>query len=564
MTLSSSESSEESSAAPSSSSEGTSLSPITPTGLYDGYYDSLVSWTDGEDLMSQLHEIISGGDYNPIPYTGSKATTVYWNSNATADQDLYDHEFVDVVYKADPALKTRTDVDWQREHAWCASLMTGSTTTKATKTLGRATDFHNLFASSANGNTSRGNKNYGIADTSDPGYTDLTTDGGEDGYSYDPKTFEPADKDKGRLARAIFYMATMYNEEEYDPNNDVTMGPLTIVEERVDYVPGDGCAFAIGHLSELLQWSSIPVDLLEYQHNESVYSFVPASSDHAQGNRNPYVDFPGLVDYVYGAKKDQPGTLASLVSSYQSLGIGEEGIHHYAIKEAKRQYDTGVAFNKEDIKVVAVANDLSETAYTDFTVSGVQDGQALTENPTKITVKTPTNDITYSVTVATDPIDSATWKHRVTGKAKGQDFNGIETQAGVAHELDFDGVTWNVTWEKGAVGSNNSNLGAAFGTATAPVGTLTFETKADFAVDGKSFIDAIYLSGASASGTQTDVTFYVGDTQITKESLGYVDKATALVVGGALSAPAKGKIRIELSGMSKAVNVKYLAVHAHE
>ena len=514
--------------------------------------------------MSQLHEIISGGDYNPIPYSGSKATTVYWNSNATADQDLYDHEFVDVVYKADPALKTRTDVDWQREHAWCASLMTGSTTTKATKTLGRATDFHNLFASSANGNTSRGNKNYGIADTSDPGYTDLTTDGGKDGYSYDPKTFEPADKDKGRLARAIFYMATMYNEEEYDPNNDVTMGPLTIVEERVDYVPGDDCAFAIGHLSELLQWSSIPVDLLEYQHNESVYSFVPASSDHAQGNRNPYVDFPGLVDYVYGAKKDQPGTLASLVSSYQSLGIEEEGIHHYAIKEAKRQYDTGVAFNKEDIKVVAVANDLSETAYTDFTVSGVQEGQALTENPTKITVNTPANDISYSVTVATDPIDSATWKHRVTGKAKGQDFNGIETQAGIAHELDFDGVTWNVTWEKGAVGSNNSNLGAAFGTATAPVGTLTFETKADFAVDGKSFIDAIYLSGASASGTQTDVTFYVGDTQITKESLGYVDKATALVVGGALSAPAKGKIRIVLSGMSKAVNVKYLAVHAHE
>ena len=159
-----------------------------------------------------------------------------------------------------------------------------------------------MFAANASGNQSRGNKNYGYANAIAESYiTTFSSDNGKDGYTYDEFIFEPGDIDKGRLARAIFYMATMYKDAEKDTANNINMKGLTIVEDPVTYVAGDNCAFAIGNLSELLEWNNnVPVDYLEMQHNISVYTDKDNPDGVAQGNRNPYVDYPGLVDYVYG------------------------------------------------------------------------------------------------------------------------------------------------------------------------------------------------------------------------------------------------------------------------
>ena len=184
---------------------------------YNGYYSNLVSWEDGEDLKQQLHNIIRGKDYNPVPY--KKSSGANWLSNTYADRSLVDFDFVDGVYSDVDIDKTKTQQGWQREHAFCATLMTGSLSQDAVNYLGRATDFHNLFAASAYGNNSRGNKNFGFADKSAETYVDRTVNNGDDGYSFDEKNFEPGNHDKGRLARAIFYMATMYSEEEYDNKN---------------------------------------------------------------------------------------------------------------------------------------------------------------------------------------------------------------------------------------------------------------------------------------------------------------------------------------------------------
>ena len=166
--------------------------------------------------------------------------------------------------------------------------MTGFSTGTAVKALGRATDFHNLFAANASGNQSRGNKNYGYANAIAPSYTiSFSSDNGMDGYTYDETIFEPGDIDKGRLARAIFYMATMYKDAETDTANNINMKGLTIVEDPVTYVAGNNCAFAIGNLSELLEWNrSVPVDYLEMQHNISVYTNTDNPEGVAQGNIN--------------------------------------------------------------------------------------------------------------------------------------------------------------------------------------------------------------------------------------------------------------------------------------
>ncbi|MBR6016012.1 MAG: chitobiase/beta-hexosaminidase C-terminal domain-containing protein, partial [Prevotella sp.] len=49
----------------------------------------------------------------------------------------------------------------------------------------------------------------------------------------------------------------------------------------------------------LLEWSRMdPVDEVEIARNNAVYG--------VQNNRNPFVDYPGLEDYVWGDKKNEP------------------------------------------------------------------------------------------------------------------------------------------------------------------------------------------------------------------------------------------------------------------
>jgi hypothetical protein len=57
--------------------------------------------------------------------------------------------------------------------------------------------------------------------------------------------------------------------------------------------------FANWAFNMLMQWAKDdPVSDKEIARNEAVYQM--------QGNRNPFVDYPGLEDYIWGEKKDEP------------------------------------------------------------------------------------------------------------------------------------------------------------------------------------------------------------------------------------------------------------------
>ena len=344
-----------------SESETSSSEEIISYGYnhYGNYYGQL-KWEDGEDLKAKLHTIIST-DVNHLNYNHPN-----WESNSIADHTLDDFEYLDVIYSENRIFCKNTQKEWQREHAFPASLMTGTLTENAVKTPGRATDFHNLFASASSANSSRGNKNYGVADASAESYENRTTGEGLDGYSFDANTFEPGDIDKGRVSRAIFYMCTMYTEDELDPITGINMKGLSVQEEAVVY-PNQGVgydAYAIGHLSELLDWSdTFDVDYLEMQHNDSVYFHPYSKTGIAQNNRNPYVDYPELVDYVFGDKQDESGDLQYLKPSTVVLDLEDAGIHHYAIATAKRNYNYGDTLSKDDLDVVGVTNDFAMSPY---------------------------------------------------------------------------------------------------------------------------------------------------------------------------------------------------------
>ena len=545
-----------SSEVPSSSSSSSSSSQNQAISHYNGYYDALVSWTDGEDLKSQLHAIIRNG-YKPLTYT-----TPNYETNINADHSKYDFEYLDVVYSGDPVFRNQTNRGWQREHAFCASLMTGSLTADAVKHKGRATDFHNLFASNASANSSRGNKNYGVADVTSLTYTNRTTNNGNDGYSFDPVNFEPGNIDKGRLSRAIFYMATMYSEDENDTINGITMKGLRIVENPVSYVAGENGAFAIGNLSTLLNWNNTyQVDYLEMQHNSSVFQDVFTADGYAQGNRNPYVDYPELVDYVYGSKKGQAGFLASLTASESLLKSNEHVVDHYALKEAKREYTYGETVSSNDYKIVKVYKDYTyEVIDNGFTHSLINHTFVESDGDNKTaTIQVGDDTFTYQIDLnpmancSTGPIVIKPDGINKSQKGIDQNVTYNNYQFLLNFETSYTGeMTINNIWSNG---SGSEVLGTTIGSKTRVLSKLTIKTKDSFTIDAayaKAFV------GNNESSYR--LTIKVGDTVLLSgKSFNQTD--VGKVMGNSVSDPLTGQVTFIFTG-SSSLKINSIAFNA--
>lgn len=535
----------------SSQSSGSSSSSVDPANYYDGYYASLSSWTDGEDLKNQLYTIIRNG-YKPLTYDDPN-----YESNINADHTKYDFEYVDVVYSEDPVFKNETFKGWQREHAFCASLMCGNTTGVAVKHKGRATDFHNLFASNASANSSRQNKNYGTANVRDFSYTNRTTNDGADGYSFDPTNFEPGDYDKGRLARAIFYMATMYKNDEVDTENGITMKGLKIVESPVQYIQGESGYFAIGNLSTLLSWNrSFGVDYLEMQHNISVYQDVYTVDGYAQGNRNPYVDYPELVDYVYGNKKDQPGTLASLKPSLPLIKGEEHILDHYAIKEAKREYTYSDKVSTDDYKIVKIYKDYSyEVTTTGFSHS-LNDHTFVDSDGEKITATITAGEDNFSYQIDLNPMANCSSGIITLVGTGAVDKSKVNQNQEVTWDNEKFILNMNASLNKGnAYVQSISGGGATFGSGTYPLTELTIKTKNVYTVDAayvKAFVgnvDSVYW-----------LTIKVGETIILNQRA-VNNKDVGKVYGNSVSIPLSGQVTYIFSGYT-ALKINSIAFNA--
>lgn len=110
-----------------------------------------------------------------------------------------------------------------------------------------------------------------------------------DGYS--SKVFEPDDEYKGDFARIYFYMVTCYK-------SDVSNWPGC---DQLDYSHNQYKAFSDWSMRLLLEWHRAdPVSQKEINRNEAVYI--------EQGNRNPFVDHPELVEYIWGTKQNEAWT----------------------------------------------------------------------------------------------------------------------------------------------------------------------------------------------------------------------------------------------------------------
>lgn len=106
--------------------------------------------------------------------------------------------------------------------------------------------------------------------------------------------FEPADEYKGDFARTIFYMATVYDNLPWVYNY------MFVSNSYPTLLPWA--------YNMLLQWArEDPVSQKEIDRNDIVEQY--------QGNRNPFVDFPNLAEYIWGLSTDETFIIADQESS---------------------------------------------------------------------------------------------------------------------------------------------------------------------------------------------------------------------------------------------------------
>jgi hypothetical protein len=136
-------------------------------------------------------------------------------------------------------------------------------------------DAHALRAEDATENSSRNNRDYG-GDYNGPAAT--------------------AGSWKGDVARAVFYMCIRYNGLQLVSGN-----------------PNDTTSFQLGDLDSLLAWHQMdPPDDFEMFRNNYIHTW--------QQNRNPFIDHPELVEYVYGNMQGQPFFLNTAVAEVNRSG----------------------------------------------------------------------------------------------------------------------------------------------------------------------------------------------------------------------------------------------------
>ena len=101
---------------------------------------------------------------------------------------------------------------------------------------------------------------------------------------YSGTVFEPNDEYKGDFARIYFYMATCYEDKISSWSSDML--------SHNSYP-----AYKQWVIDMLLRWAkNDPVSKKEIDRNNAVQG--------VQGNRNPFVDYPGLEQYIWGSMTD--------------------------------------------------------------------------------------------------------------------------------------------------------------------------------------------------------------------------------------------------------------------
>ncbi len=349
--------------------EGTRMTTNTTTGIPNGYYDAAEGLLC-QPLKTALKNIISTGantlSYNPGIWNLYQFSDLRRNDANTADiiWDMYSdnptgpepYTFTYGVNQDGGQTATAEGQYYNREHSTPQSFFLNASP--------MVSDAHHIFPTDKVVNALRNNFPYGEVVTATTTTLNFSKLGTGTNFGYSGTIFEPIDAYKGDVARAGLYMATRYEDQIISSNWSVNGSANALFLSPTDDTDPASRRLKIydeWQLRTLLKWHlEDPVSQKEIDRNNVIYYqavTVSTGNTLAQNNRNPYVDRPEYVAFVYQCT----GLLPVTITSFEGQRVDDFVLlRWFATQETSfKQYEVersedGISFSK--IGIVAGRN----------------------------------------------------------------------------------------------------------------------------------------------------------------------------------------------------------------
>lgn len=214
-----------------------------------------------------------------------------WNAYYTTDvrpdgfvDDIYGGPTTKYVHGRDQQVSGGSSGKYEREHSFPKSWWSSPSSDKSDM----YTDLYHVLPCDRDGNAARSNHPFGEVASNENWNNGYCKRGTMTAAGFGSFTvFEPNDEIKGDLARVYFYFAMRYERETLNSWGSSGGKMLSLTPYPF---------FNSWALNLLMKWhEQDPVSIRERIRNDEVGAI--------QNNRNPFVDYPELVEYIWGDKK---------------------------------------------------------------------------------------------------------------------------------------------------------------------------------------------------------------------------------------------------------------------
>ena len=242
-------------------------------------YASSLQGLKKEQLKAALHKLMD--KKNVLPYGGGGKGTWwgFWYTDRNPQTNECYNRYSDTKFFFESTNTGRAIGGMNIEHSFPKSWWGGHKNDAWC-------DLYNLYPSDSKANSSKSNFVMGVVvnvkEEAGAGYDKVGT-GSADGKLVN--MWEPGDRFKGEFSRSYMYMATTYQN-------------LSFTSEGAKQLQTGAYPTLKKWSSDLFrQWSKNDrVDEMEIKRNEAVYKI--------QNNRNLFIDYPNLAEYVWGDSMD--------------------------------------------------------------------------------------------------------------------------------------------------------------------------------------------------------------------------------------------------------------------
>lgn len=275
------------------------------------YYPNSLEGKNGAELKTELHNLLKNHtrlpygsrDYNQIACTW----TVFKKSDVRPNGKVWDMYSNNSYNFSNGAGATKgMNIEHSVPKSWWGDAYDETATPLTRFKYDGSYDLHHLTPSDADANMAKSNYPLGVVDSPsfDNGVTKVGT-GQANGRA--TNLFEPADEYKGDFARMYLYFVTCYQDYSWK-SSALSMFAQNSYPTLNTYGQ-----------SLLLKWHrQDPVSQKEIDRNNAVYSF--------QGNRNPFIDYPNMVEYIWGDSTNYEFSFSGQSTSAPSISISNDKI----------------------------------------------------------------------------------------------------------------------------------------------------------------------------------------------------------------------------------------------